>query len=292
MVRRFTVAAMVSAALIAAGGCTSSPQDAPSAGRAAASSGPAQASAASAPRPVLPHVRVTSVRTADGAVVTVAVFYGAVRYALHNGSMDPGKLAARLVHDGPAVRGAERGQLLAAFNGGFKLKANVGGYEQEGHVIKPLRRGMASLVIDRSGAARIAVWGDGAPGPGEQVYSVRQNLPPLILDGHPVPAAAHWSAWGGTVGSVAKVARSALGQDRAGDLIYAGSMSATPADLAGVLARAGAKIAMELDINPNWVQLDVASRPGGSLRARVPGQLHGASQYLAGWGRDFIAVLG
>ena len=68
-------------------------------------------------------------------------------------------------------------------------------------------------------------------------------------------------------------------------------MSTTPADLAFVLAYAGARTAMELDINPEWVQLDVASRPGGSLRASVPGQYRPADQYLTGWARDFIAVL-
>ncbi len=49
------------------------------------------------------------------------------------------------------MAGAERKRLLAAFNGGFKLSAGVGGYEQEGHLASALGRGLASLVIDRSG---------------------------------------------------------------------------------------------------------------------------------------------
>jgi hypothetical protein len=224
--------------------------------------------------------------------MTVATFSGGVRYALHNGSSDPGALAARMVREGPKVTGAERGTLLAAFNGGFKVKANVGGYEQEGHVIAPLRSGYASLIIDRSGQARIAVWGAGAPAPGEDIYSVRQNLPPLVLAGRPVPAAADWQAWGATIGGVEYIGRSALGEDAKGDLIYVGSMSASPADLAAVLVWAGARIGMELDINPNWVQLDVAQRPGGPLQAEVPDQWRPANQYLTGWTRDFIVVLG
>ena len=184
---------------------------------------------------------------------------------------------------GRLVTGAERRQLLAAFNGGFKLAAGAGGYLQEGHVISPLRPGFASLVIDRSGRARIGVWGDGTPAPGEAVYSVRQNLQPLVLDGKPTAAAYDWGLWGATLGGGAYVARSALGQDAAGDLIYAASMSAVPADLAQVLARSGARIAMELDINPAWVQLDAAARPGGRpprrglrpvpLSRPVPGRL-------------------
>ena len=51
------------------------------------------------------------------------------------------------------------------------------------------------------------------------------------------------------------MARSAIGQDAAGHLMYAASMSAVPADLAAALAGHGARIAMELDINP-MVQLD------------------------------------
>jgi hypothetical protein len=148
-------------------------------------------------------------------VVTVATFTGPVTYVLHDGSEDPGAAVGR-VKAGPAVVGAERKRLLAAFNGGFKLSAGGGEY----------------------------------------------------------------------------VARSALGQDASGDLIYAASMSTTPADLAFVLAYAGAQTAMELDINPEWVQLDAASRPGGALRASIPGQNRPADQYLLGWARDFITVLG
>jgi Phosphodiester glycosidase len=241
------------------------------------------------PPPPQPRVRITRVRTADGALVTVATFLGPVRYVLHDGSGDPGPVAG--LRAGPAVAGAERSRLLAAFNGGFKLAAGVGGYMQEGRVLSPLRPGLASLVIDRSGQARIGVWHHGVPAPGEAIYSVRQNLPPLVLHGRPTAASADWGLWGATLGGGAYVARSAIGQDAAGDLIYAASMSAVPADLASVLASHRARTAMELDINPAWVQLDVAHRPGGRLIAEVPGQNRPADQYLVGWSRDFFTVV-
>jgi hypothetical protein len=299
MRRLWTAAALASLCAVAA---CSSPAAAP---QPAGPSGPASTPAtarASATAPVrpkasqetvppAPRVTVTRLRTPDGSVITVATFHGPLTYVLHDGSEDPGAAAGR-VRAGPLVRGSERRRLLAAFNGGFKLSAGVGGYEQEGHVASALRRGLASLVIDRSGRARIGVWGDGVPAPGEAVYSVRQNLTPLVLNGRPTAAAADWGLWGATLGGGEYVARSALGQDASGDLIFAASMSTTPADLAFVLAYAGARIAMELDINPEWVQLDVAGRPGGSLRASVPGQYRPAGQYLTGWARDFIAVLG
>jgi hypothetical protein len=242
--------------------------------------------------PVVPgRVTVSQVRTADGSKITIATFAGSVSYVLHNGSADPGKLLAGEVTAGPKVTGASRARLLAAFNGGFLMKSLAGGYEQEGHVARPLRAGLASLVIDKSGSARIGVWRSGVPASGEDVYSVRQNLWLLVSGGEPTKESARWWRWGGTIGDQEYVARSALGENAAGDLMYAASMSTTPADLATALAGAGATAAMELDINPEWVQLDVASRPGGPLRATIPGQHRPASQYLTGWTRDFIAVL-
>ncbi len=157
----------------------------------------------------------------------VATFAGPVQYVLHDGSQDPRSPRRVLLHGGPAIGTAERSRLLAAFNGGFLMRSRAGGYEQEGHVFRGLRNGLASLVIDRSGHARIGVWGAGVPVPGESVFSVRQNLWPLVMDGRRTRETDKWWRWGGTVGHVESVARSALGQNAAGELIYAASMSAT-----------------------------------------------------------------
>jgi hypothetical protein len=294
---RYALAASALAGCCVLAGCTAAAAPRPSSPPSSAKASPSAVLPATVtrntppppPPPPQPRVRVTRVRTRDGALVTVATFLGPVRYVLHDGSGDPGPVAG--LRAGPAVTRAERSGLLAAFNGGFKLAAGVGGYMQEGRVLSPLRRGLASLVIDRSGQARIGVWGRGVPAPGEAVYSVRQNLTPLVLHGRPTAAAADWGLWGATLGGGADVARSAVGQDAAGHLMVAASMSAVPADLASVLASHGARIAMELDINPEWVQLDVARRPGGPLTAEIPGQDRPADQYLVGWTRDFFTVL-
>ena len=290
-------------AVLAAAACGSAGNPHPAAGSASGSPGrqatqtPAAAavshspSPAPSPTPVPGHVSVSHFRTPSGARVTLATFRGAVSYRLHGGSGDPGSSAIADLRGGPAVHGAERHALLAGFNGGFMLSVHAGGYEQAGHVISPLARGMASLVIDRSGAATIGSWGYGVPRHGQPVYSVRQNLHLLVNHGRPTAAAANWNAWGATLGGGEYVARSALGQDAAGNLIYAASMSASPAAMAAALVHAGARRAMELDINPEWVQLDVARHPGGRLRAAIPGQVRPSSQYLSGWTRDFITVL-
>lgn len=244
------------------------------------------------PPPPPPQVTVSSFRAADGTVITLARFSGSVTYRLHSGSEDPGSAALGVVQAGPSVSGSEQQMLLAAFNGGFRLSTGTGGYEQEGHVIVPLQAGLASLVIDTAGHAQIGAWGSGVPSPGMPVYSVRQCLGLLVSGGQPSSSASDWPIWGATLGGGEFVARSAVGQTVAGDLVYAGSMSTSPADLAAALVSAGVVAAMELDINPEWVQLDVASQPGGQLSAAIPGQSRPADQYLVGWTRDFITVLG
>ena len=68
-------------------------------------------------------------------------------------------------------------------------------------------------------------------------------------------------------------------------------MAALPVDLGNALLAAGAVTAMQLDINPEWVQLALAPGAGAPLVSGVPGQHRPADQYLLGWTRDFVTVL-
>jgi hypothetical protein len=233
----------------------------------------------------------------DGDVVTVLRFHaGLVHYALHVGWLDPPGGAAVPAGARPVIGPGQHAKLLAAFNGGFLMGAGcipcgVGGMEVAGHLFVPLVTGMTSLVLDRHGAASMGLWGDGFPPAGAVVYSVRQCLPPLVSGGRASPNAGDVSAWGAVLGGGELTARSAVGIDADGDLLYAGSMSALPSDMARALVRAGAVTAMQFDINPEWVQADTASFPGGPLSAAVPGQNRPAGQYLTGWTRDYVTVL-
>jgi hypothetical protein len=233
------------------------------------------------------------VTEADGHVVSIFRFRaGKTRFALHAGSTDPPMATGSVGPDDGAVIGPdETSVLLAAFNGGFKTNAGAGGFELNSQMIVPLQIGVASLAIDANGSAHMGVWGEGLPAAGEQVVSVRQNLPPLVVSGQPSPAIADIGAWGSTLGGEAAVARSSLGEDASGDLLYAASMVALPSDLANALISAGVLTGMELDINPEWVQMDLAPTPGGALVAGIPGQNRPSDQYQVGWTRDFITVL-
>jgi hypothetical protein len=234
----------------------------------------------------------------DGDSVTVLRFHaGLVHYALHVGSRDPPTGGAALPSDAqPAIGADEHARLLAAFNGGFLMGAGclpcgVGGMEVAGHVLVPLVTGMTSLVLDPNGGASMGVWGQGFPPAGAAVYSVRQCLPPLVSGGQVSPNVGDVRAWGATLGGGRLTARGAVGIDARRNLLYAGSMRALPSDLANALVSAGALTAMELDINPAWVQADTAPSPGGPLSAAVPNQNRPADQYVSGWTRDYVTVL-
>ncbi len=239
---------------------------------------------------------VTDTRTVhlpDGTSVTLVRFHaGRFRLDLHLGSVDPPSAGLVIpAAAGYAISQAERPLLLGAFNGGFQVSTGSGGVEVDGQVAVPLVAGDASLVINQNGSVRVGVWGQTVPVPGEKVLSVRQNLTPLISAGQVSPQIANVGAWGAELYGVAATARSAVGTDPAGNLVYAASMGALPSDLAAALQMAGVTNAMELDINPYWVQADVASTPGGTLSAAIPGQQRPADTYLLGWTRDFFAVL-
>jgi hypothetical protein len=225
-------------------------------------------------------------------VVLVRFRAGAVRFDLHIGSADPpAELAALPPDRGPAIAADETAALLGAFNGGFKMNAHVGGVEEQGQIVSPLSNGFASFVIDTDGTAHVGVWGSQLPVFGEQVASVRQNQPPLIANGVANPTVTVPGDWGVTVNGSMLVARSAVGEDAQGDVIFAGGTALWPRDLSDALLSAAAVNAMQLDINPEWVQIDAAAMPGRPLSALLPGQSRPADQYIAGWTRDFVAVL-
>ena len=141
---------------------------------------------------------------ADGAWVTVVRFRaGQVRYLLHVGSQDPPVNDVSLGPGAqPAIGPDEDKLLLGAFNGGFRTSTGAGGFEVGGRVPVPLRAGLASFVIDADGSARVGLWGQDLPAPGEQVASVRQNLAPPVAVGRAGAQADEVAPWGATLGGV------------------------------------------------------------------------------------------
>ena len=191
---------------------------------------------------------------------------------------------------GGMVAPEAQGQLVAAFNGGFKLGDLPGGWYADGRVNKGLVPGQASLVIYADGHAVVGEWGRDV-GLTPDVVSVRQNLGLLVDGARPVPAAGSPGSWGGSVAGVA-TARGAVGVDANGGLVWAGGRL-SPLDLANALIAAGAVRAMQMDINPDWVTFVLYDQnPDGSVRGgRVMGTGGPGGVYLSPYARDFFAML-
>jgi Phosphodiester glycosidase len=199
---------------------------------------------------------------------------------------------------GAQVPVAQRAGLVAAFNSGFKMDAAQGGVYTEGQMIRPLLNGAASLVITKSGVAKVGVWGrDFMMSP--DIASVRQNLALILDHGQPAPGLPSNTngAWGATLGNRVFVWRSGVGVDRNGGLVYVAGPGLSAVTLAVLLQRAGAVQAMELDINPNWTtaytyqQTDPANPSAVQGVKLLPDMVRGGDRYLVPGERDFFAML-
>jgi hypothetical protein len=223
---------------------------------------------------------------------------------LYSGSVSPGGGPYRYT---APVKAAQARSMVAAFNGGFKMKDARGGYYTQHRMIDPLRSGAASLVIYADGSVGIGAWAtDVAMTP--QVVSVRQNLVPLVAAARPTAAASgNWHAWGSTCGArscaqsvpgIDHQWRSGLGITADGALVYAAGPGLDPLQLASVLVRAGAVRAMQLDINPYWpvfVTYRPRSRRGlaapSNGRKLLAGTTQGPATFFEpSWARDFLTM--
>ena len=240
--------------------------------------------------------------------------------------MDP-KLVIFNVHPGTEEPGGKhtmpsqvpldrRLDLIAAFNGGFRMQDALGGFYLDGVTYKPLRDGAASFVVYKDGVASVGMWGrDFEMGP--NVEAVRQNLD-LIIDnggGYPFPGGNpspkdvaapgvpapgldnnQNGAWGDTLGNKVLVWRSAVGVTADGAIVYGYGSGLGARSLADLMLRAGCVRAMELDINPAWTTFNFykATTPGDPASVKgtklLPEAEKSGNRYLSNDARDFVAV--
>ncbi|HEY3292664.1 MAG TPA: phosphodiester glycosidase family protein [Candidatus Nanopelagicaceae bacterium] len=214
------------------------------------------------------------------------------RLSQHPGQSDPGHLS--LWSQPTSLSKSASTGLLAAFNGGFKIRDSRGGFFENGHTYGVLQRGAASLVVYHDGNSNIGVWGrDVRMDP--HVVSVRQNLR-LLVDGGRLAAnldAAVRADWGITVGSTTDVWRSGIGITSTGDLVYVVGDALSARSLASLLQRAGAIRAMQLDINKTWVSF-MWFTPSRNSKTLSPQKVlnfqRPANRYFFPTSRDFFAV--
>ena len=195
----------------------------------------------------------------------------------------------------PYLPAGSRHGLLATFNGGFKLNAAGGGFYLNGTAKGHLATGAASMVYYRDGKIAIGVWGRDVRMT-SQVIGVRQNLRPII-DRGAVPASVDQNVqgqWGATLGGGYYVWRSGIGVTRDGRIVFAYGPALSVRTLAGLLQRAGAVEAMQLDINPTWMSY-MYYKPAPSTADPtpvnlLPTQQEPANRYYSINSRDFTAV--
>jgi len=219
-----------------------------------------------------------------------------LRARLYSGSYIPG--GGPWHYTAPIVPSDAR-SVVAAFNSGFRMRDARGGYYSEGRLMDPLRLGAASLVIYRDGTATVGAWGRNVSMT-PNVIAVRQNLNLLVDGGHPVPSldSNNTTIWGYTLANRVFVWRSGLGVTADGALVYVGGPGLNVTTLADILVRSGAKRAMELDINTDWVNLAAftpAVAGGAASPANgqdlLPNMLGSPQRYFTtSWSRDFITM--
>ncbi len=219
----------------------------------------------------------------------------------HVGSTDPTATSLVPADAGPVVDWPSEGRagVVAVFNGAFKQAAHAGGSVVDGLTLVPLERGMMTIALNAVGHWAMGVWGNpNFPPRGFRPIALRQNLVPLVMGGRPTAAAAspQWQQWGSTIGNVAAVARSGLGVDAAGNLVYVATMTPVrPLQLARALVAVGVTTGMELDINPFWPIVGASFAPlhsAGPLPVQLPRSEHDPTLYeVGGWTRDFFVAL-
>jgi hypothetical protein len=228
-----------------------------------------------------------------GVVVAVARFdQHLITAQLIAGTSEPEARTAPGTGQVPPVRQAS---LVATFNSGFKMADAQGGFYTQGRMVRPLRPGAASLVIDQPGRIQIDMWGrDVHLNP--TVAAVRQNLA-LIVDHHRVVDGLDRNAlrqWGDSGNQLQYTWRSALGVDAAGFLYYVAGDQLTLGTLARALADTGAVRGMELDIHPQMVNMFLYHHPPHRTTLAdtrlMPAMSEPLDRYLTPDQRDFIAL--
>lgn len=218
----------------------------------------------------------------------------------HVGAGDPNAWRRAPQDAGPSIDWANEGPagVVAVFNGAFKQAARAGGASVDHVVLEPMVRGDMTLALSNEGHWEMGIWGQrGFPTPGFHVIALRQNLAPLVEKGRLTRAAlsANWHAWGDPINENPLTARSGIGIDAQGNLIYVATMTGVLAPTLGrALIAAGALTAMQLDINPYWPILGAAAAPlhrPGNYVMTLPGAQHSPLIYDTGWERDFFVAL-
>jgi hypothetical protein len=161
------------------------------------------------------------------------------------------------------------GELLAAFNGGFKAEHGHFGVMVNGVTVIPAQENLGTVGLYSDGKVRMGLLGKEVPEtPG--LLAWRQNGPLIIQDGaiNPLTNSNDPKDWGYVVSSDTATYRSALAISQDGRTLYflVGPDLTLPA-LAKALVAVQAYQAIQLDINNFWAHFESFTTVGTNLKA-------------------------
>jgi hypothetical protein len=187
------------------------------------------------------------------------------------------------------VEASDVGRLLAAWDGGFKTMHGHFGMMTRRVVLLPPLPGSCTVAFLPNDEVRIATWTALASSE-PKMTGFRQGPPCLVESGTVNPAvdAAHGVEWGAAVDGATIIRRSAMGIDERGETLFVGiGESVSTRALAEGMRAAGARAAVEMDVNYSYVRFllygDPGARPRG-VRPRalplVPHLLFSSEEYV------------
>ncbi|MEY9861948.1 hypothetical protein ABH935_007591 [Catenulispora sp. GAS73] len=243
-------------------------------------------------QPVVQVARVRPDATYTGVTADVAVIdQKHSSYVLHPGH--EGGLNSIITNVPNQIDANARPNLIALFNGGFKISESHGGYYDHGVTAAPLVDGAASEVIFKDGHMAVGMWGrDYSFQKNADIASVRQNLKLMVDNGQVVSYIDDSSTWGRADHGSAAVWRSGVGVKADGDIVWVGGNELTAPSLARLLKDAGAVRAMQLDINLRWADFQYfPNRDGNPDTSKLYEDfLQGPNKFFVNSTKDFMAV--
>jgi hypothetical protein len=186
------------------------------------------------------------------AVAVVAIDLSRVSLTMVAGTVEPAS-AVVPPSERPGVVPPERfGDLVAAFNGGFKAEHGHYGMMLGGREFLPPRATSCTVALYHDGSIQIRSWPAVKDSVGDMA-GYRQTPPCLVEQGRvndTLAAADDAKGWGAAVGGGTTIRRSAIGLDRDQKTLFYGlGESVTAGTLARAMKAAGAEDAAQLDVN-------------------------------------------
>ncbi|HYP78537.1 MAG TPA: phosphodiester glycosidase family protein [Polyangiaceae bacterium] len=212
------------------------------------------------------------------------------------GSVEPKSVALGTTPARPGVvPEADRAQLVASFNGGFKAEHGQFGMMVEGSELLAPKPQACTFAATSDGALRIAPWS--ALAGTSQLHWWRQTPGCMLQDGalHPGLRTQDSRSWGATLEGKTVIRRSAVGLSADARTLFVGiSNSTTARALALGMQHVGARDVAQLDVNFSFPRfLLYTNGEDGNLKAvgAVRGLLYQPDEYLGHAStRDFFYV--